>query len=137
MTLLVSFISGLLFAIGLGVSGMTKPSKVQGFLDVFGNWDYSLAFVMVGGILVHTIAYLIQRKTKKPVLENAYALPTNKAIDKDLIIGGAIFGAGWGLAGFCPGPAITSLASGAAGPVIFVIAMSVGMKSYDWFYAKK
>lgn len=133
MQLLVSFISGITFAVGLSISGMTKPSKVQGFLDIFGQWDYSLAFVMVGGILVHTIAYLIKKKTSKPMLNPDYQVPNNKTIDKNLILGGVLFGMGWGLAGFCPGPGITALASGALEPLIFVVSMTVGMFAFDLF----
>lgn len=130
---IVSFICGLIFAVGLSISGMTKPSKVQGFLDLTGQWDYSLAFVMVGGILVHTLAYLYQRKSAKPLLATSYQVPNNRVIDKNLIIGGVLFGAGWGLAGFCPGPAITALSSGGYAPLIFVVSMTIGMLGYDLY----
>src|SRR5215469_6072133 len=125
--LLVSFASGIVFALGLGISGMTRPVKVIGFLDFAGNWDASLAFVMIGAIAVYFTAYRLIRKRSAPLLAENFSVPERKDIDLKLIVGAAIFGAGWGLGGFCPGPAITSLASGATPVAVFVIAMGAGI----------
>ena len=130
--LLTSFLSGTVFAIGLGISGMTRPIKVIGFLDFFGNWDASLAFVMIGAIAVYFVAYRWSRKMASPLLAAEFSLPTRNDLDARLIIGAAIFGAGWGLGGFCPGPAITSLAAGAAPVAVFVAAMAAGIYLHDW-----
>jgi uncharacterized membrane protein YedE/YeeE len=124
---LVSFLSGIVFALGLGISGMTRPSKVIGFLDVAGAWDLSLAFVMLGAIGVFFIAYRMSRKMRAPLLAAQFSIPTRSDLDVQLISGAAIFGAGLGLAGFCPGPAIVSLASGALPVAVFVAAMAAGI----------
>jgi len=123
----VSFVAGVIFAIGLGVAGMTQPAKVFAFLDLFGRWDPSLAFVMGGAIGVHAIAYRLIVGRSKPVLEPRYAVPASNGIDGKLVGGAALFGAGWGLAGYCPGPAVTSLASGDLAPLDVVTAMLAGM----------
>jgi uncharacterized protein len=123
----VSFLSGIVFALGLGISGMTRPIKVIGFLDFAGNWDASLAFVMIGAIAVYFAAYRVVWKRSAPLLAGKFSVPERKDIDLNLIVGAAIFGAGWGLGGFCPGPAITSLASGATPVAVFVIAMAAGI----------
>jgi len=125
--LLVSFASGIVFALGLGISGMTHPIKVIGFLDFAGKWDASLAFVMIGAIAVCFIAYRLVRRRTAPLLAGKFSVPERKDIDRNLVVGAAIFGAGWGLGGFCPGPAITSLASGAAPVAMFVLAMAAGI----------
>jgi uncharacterized protein len=125
--LLVSFASGIVFALGLGISGMTRPVKVIGFLDFAGKWDASLAFVMIGAIAVYFIAYRLIRKRSVPLFAETFSVPGQKDIDLNLIVGAAIFGAGWGLGGFCPGPAITSLASGVTPVAVFVIAMAAGI----------
>ncbi len=124
---LVSFTVGFIFAIGLGVSGMTQPTKVVGFLDVFGNWDPSLMFVMMGAISFHFILFKIIIKRKSPLLDSQWHIPNQKKMTPALIIGAVLFGIGWGLGGFCPGPAITSLASFETSPFIFVISMIAGM----------
>jgi uncharacterized protein len=125
--LLVSFSSGIVFALGLGISGMTRPIKVIGFLDFAGNWDPSLACVMVGAIGVYFIAYRVKQGRSAPLFSEKFSIPELKDIDGSLIAGAAIFGAGWGLSGFCPGPAITSLASGATPVVVFTAAMAGGI----------
>ena len=131
-TNLVAFLSGVLFSIGLGISGMTQPQKVIGFLDVFGEWDLSLIFVMVGGIISYLILQsAIQRRFSTPVLASMFKIPTAKNIDRNLVLGALLFGIGWGLGGYCPGPAITSLGSGSIGGVLFVVAMGVGMLLAD------
>ena len=128
---LASFIVGLIFGIGLIFAGMTDPSKVIGFLDIAGNWDPSLAFVMGGAILVGFIAFRFASKRTTNFLGGAMHLPTKNDIDRRLIIGSLLFGAGWGMAGFCPGPAITSLGTGNPKAGIFVLAMVAGMALYE------
>jgi uncharacterized membrane protein YedE/YeeE len=124
---IAAFIVGFIFAIGLGISGMTQPVKVVGFLDLFGAWDPSLIFVMVGAIAVHSITYRLIRRRSSPLLVSEWHVPTKKELTPSLIIGSVLFGVGWGLGGFCPGPAVTSLASLEARPLIFVISMLAGM----------
>lgn len=123
---ILTLLSGIIFALGLGISGMTLPQKVIGFLDVT-NWDPSLAFVMVGAIAVHFIAYQFQKKMEKPKLAEKFEIPTRTDISPQLIGGAVLFGAGWGLGGFCPGPALVSLTSLNATVFIFVGSMIVGM----------
>lgn len=124
---LASFVVGFIFSLGLGLSGMTQPQKVVGFLDLFGQWDPSLIFVMVGAILVHLITYKLIRRRSSPLLSPQWHVPTKKEITPALIIGSFIFGVGWALAGFCPGPAVTSLASLAITPFVFVLSLLGGM----------
>jgi uncharacterized membrane protein YedE/YeeE len=119
----VSFISGVIFALGLGIGGMTQPEKVINFLDFAGNWDPSLAFVMLGAVGVHSAFYRIFRKRAHAL----FSLPSRREIDLRLIGGSIIFGFGWGLAGYCPGPALTSLASGKSTVVLFAGAMMAGI----------
>jgi uncharacterized membrane protein YedE/YeeE len=124
---LTEFLVGLIFGVGLILSGMTDPAKVLGFLDLFGHWDPSLAFVMGGAIAVGLFAFAIAKKRTQGFLGGAMHLPKATQIDKRLVIGALIFGAGWGLAGFCPGPALVSMASGEAKALVFVAAMLAGM----------
>jgi hypothetical protein len=124
---LAAFAVGFIFAIGLGISGMVQPQKVVGFLDLFGQWDPSLIFVMIGGIVVHFVTYKIIRRRKSPLFSTNWHVPTKKDITPALVTGSLLFGIGWGLAGYCPGPALTSLASFEMKPLIFVISMLVGM----------
>lgn len=119
--------SGLLFGVGLGVSGMTLPSKVVGFLDFTGAWDASLAFVMIGAIAVHALMYRLIRRREAPLFDLRFHVPTRKDLDLRLLVGAALFGVGWGLGGFCPGPALVSLVSGGSAVVAFVAAMLGGM----------
>lgn len=126
----IEFIVGLLFGWGLLLSGMTDPGKVQGFLDLFGAWDPSLALVMGGAIAVGVFAFALARRRTTSFLGGALKMPTSRDIDKPLIVGSLIFGAGWGLAGFCPGPAIVSMASGETKALVFVAAMLVGMLGF-------
>jgi uncharacterized membrane protein YedE/YeeE len=118
---------GALFAAGLALSGMTKPAKVAGFLDFSGAWDASLAFVMVGAIAVHFVAYRIVMRRGSPLFDTKFHVPTRKDIDARLVLGAALFGVGWGASGFCPGPALVTAGSGAMGAIVFVAAMTVGM----------
>ena len=131
MQILMALMVGLLFGIGLIVSGMTDPAKVIGFLDLAGNWDPSLAFVMGGAILVGVFAFGLARKRKRSLLGAPMRLPTSTAIDRRLVLGSLAFGAGWGLAGYCPGPALASLASGGVKPLIFTLAMLAGMALFE------
>ena len=128
---LTAFVSGVTFALGLGISGMTRPGKVVAFLDVGGAWDPSLALVMLGAISTHALLLrpILARRT--PLLAPRFALLTRRAIDRRLVAGAALFGIGWGLAGFCPGPAITSLVGGHVEPLVFVAAMLAGMSLYE------
>ena len=121
---LVAFVSGLLFAVGLGIAGMTQPSRVLGFLDVLGPWDPSLAFVMAGAIAVYMPVFWWARR----VLARRLHLPTRRRIDAPLVVGSAMFGVGWGLAGYCPGPALVSLATLTGPALAFGAAMLVGMR---------
>lgn len=130
MNALLAFASGLVFGIGLILSGMTDPGKVIGFLDVAGNWDPSLAFVMGGAILVGFFAFRLAGKRARTFLGGDMHLPTRRDIDKRLVGGSLLFGIGWGLAGFCPGPALVSFASGVDQAAVFVAAMLGGMLIY-------
>lgn len=124
---LSALVAGLVFGAGLVVSGMTRPEKVLGFLDVFGRWDASLMFVMIGAIAVHVLAYRVIRGRSAPLFAAKFLVPTRRDLDVKLLIGAAIFGAGWGLGGYCPGPGIVSLPGGGAGAAVFVTAMLAGM----------
>lgn len=130
MSRVFALLSGLLFAVGLALAGMTQPAKVIAFLDVtgaWGAWDPSLAMVMIGAIAVYMPLYRWAMRLQAPLLAPRFALPTRRDIDVRLVVGAAIFGAGWGLAGYCPGPALASLGSARAAPVVFVLAMLAGM----------
>jgi uncharacterized membrane protein YedE/YeeE len=131
MPIVSAFIVGLVFGAGLIIAGMTNPAKVQGFLDLAGNWDPSLAFVMGGAILVGLAAFRIAGRRERSLLGEPMRLPTATRIDRRLVLGGLAFGAGWGLAGFCPGPALASLATGGAKAWIFTGAMLAGMVVFE------
>lgn len=131
MNRLVTFLAGVIFAIGLGISGMTQPAKVIGFLDLVSGWDPSLAFVMCGAIGVHFVAYRLQPTFKKPLYEAAFQIPKRTDLPPQLFIGSALFGAGWALGGFCPGPALVSVVSLHPQALTFVVAMLVGMLAYQ------
>lgn len=119
--------SGFLFGMGLTVSGMTDPQRVRGFLDLFGNWDPTLAFVMGGAVLVMAAAWRIQARMTKPLFGEKFALPDRTDLDPRLIAGAALFGIGWGIAGLCPGPAVASLVLSPVHAIPFVAAMLAGM----------
>jgi uncharacterized membrane protein YedE/YeeE len=129
--LAVAFACGVLFALGLAVSGMTHPTKVLAFLDFAGAWDPSLALVMAGGVLVNVLLFRVAFRRGAPLLASAFALPAKRAIDARLVGGAAVFGVGWGLGGFCPGPAVVSVAGGAAPVIVLVVAMVGGMALHD------
>lgn len=121
------FAAGLVFGVGLGLSGMTLPQRVIGFLDVAGAWDPSLVFVMGSALLVHFVLLRGILARPRPLLDPKFHLPTVKGIDGRLLLGATIFGVGWGLGGYCPGPAIVAVGSGSAAAIAFVAAMAVGM----------
>ena len=123
-----SFLPGLLFGVGLAISGMTDPAKVTNFLDFTGTWDPSLAFVMGGALTTFALGRRLVLRRAAPILGGSFPRAVNHRIDARLVIGSALFGAGWGLAGFCPGPAIANLAAGHLEALAFVAAMVVGMR---------
>lgn len=122
-----AFIVGLIFGVGLIISGMTQPQKVISFLDVVGSWDPSLMFVMLSAIPVHFLSYRLITKMSSPVLDLKWHYPTKKEITKPLVIGSILFGFGWGLGGYCPGPALVAIGSGTIQVIVFLISMTVGM----------
>lgn len=124
---ILTLFSGLLFGTGLILSGMANPAKVQNFLDLFGSWDPSLAFVMGGAIMVTMPGFWLAQKRATPFFSDMFHMPTRTDFDARLIAGAATFGVGWGLGGFCPGPAVTSLALGSTGTLIFIATMLLGM----------
>jgi uncharacterized membrane protein YedE/YeeE len=129
--ILAALVSGLLFGLGLAVSGMTKPHKVAGFLDLFGDWDPSLAFVMMGAIGVHAAVYhLVVKRRAAPFFAPAFGIPTKNELDGRLLSGAALFGVGWGITGFCPGPALVSLGVGSAAAGAVVAGMLGGVLLY-------
>jgi uncharacterized protein len=128
---LASFGCGLLFGIGLLVSGMTQPSKVLGFLDILGAWDPTLAFVMAAALIVSFVGFRVARQRAKPILAAEHRWPTRTDIDAPLLIGSVLFGVGWGLVGLCPGPALVNLAILMPQVVVFVLAMAAGLMAKD------
>jgi uncharacterized membrane protein YedE/YeeE len=131
MKVVMALLVGLLFGLGLILSGMSDPAKVLGFLDLGGNWDPSLAFVMGGAVIVGSLTFPFATKRSKAILGDAMRLPRATKIDRRLVLGGLTFGVGWGLAGYCPGPALASLAQGGIKPVFFFVAMLVGMAVFE------
>ncbi|VAW03776.1 GENE II AND X PROTEINS [hydrothermal vent metagenome] len=133
----VAIFSGLLFGAGLAVSGMADPSRVRGFLDVFGNWDPTLMFVMGAAVLVMAIAWFFQRRLSSPLISPQFSLPGTSKLDARLVVGAVLFGVGWGIAGLCPGPALIGLILKPASAVIFVAAMLLGMALFQIRYDRK
>ncbi|WP_019142784.1 DUF6691 family protein [Noviherbaspirillum massiliense] len=131
MQALTAFIAGLVFGLGLLLSGMINPAKVLGFLDLAGSWDPSLAFVMGGAILVAFPAFLVAGRRSTALLGNAMQLPTARHIDRRLVFGALVFGIGWSLVGYCPGPALASLAIGGSKALVFVLSMLAGMALFE------
>ena len=130
MKALGGLLAGLIFGLGLAISGMLDPVRVLSFLDVAGDWDPSLAFVLGGAVSVSTLGVLLMRRRARPLLAPVFALPTKQRIDRRLVTGAALFGVGWGLVGLCPGPAISGLVLGHGASFVFAIAMLVGMLLY-------
>ncbi len=133
----IALLSGIIFGLGLSLSQMVNPNKVIDFLDIFGHWDPSLAFVMMGALAVAFISFRIILKRPEPLLEKAFHKSHRTEIDKSLLAGAAIFGIGWGLSGYCPGPAVASLGSGNFEALIMVISIYAGFFSQKWFSSKK
>ncbi len=135
---LVSLIAGLIFGFGLSLSGMVDPARVLGFLDIAsGHWDPSLMFVLGGAVIVAIPGVLLQRRLARPVLDDCFHLPDSTRIDRRLLLGSAIFGVGWGMAGFCPGPAVSALSMGLPLVFLFVGAMAAGMIVHDQVLRRK
>ena len=132
----ITFLAGLIFGLGLIVSGMTNPANIIGFLDIAGNWNPSLVLVMVGGISITFFAFRYMANKKLTLFNEPVHLPGTTHLSKELIIGSLLFGAGWALAGFCPGPALVALGAGSKQAGIFVLAMLVGMYGHDIFYTR-
>lgn len=128
--------AGVFFGLGLALSQMINPNKVLNFLDVAGNWDPSLALVMGGALFIGIIAFYLIPKRASPLFEETFKLPTRKDIDKPLLIGSAIFGIGWGVAGYCPGPAFATLGSNTLEAILFITAMIAGVLLHDFIYKK-
>ena len=126
MSKLVSLFCGIIFGIGLVISQMINPAKVLGFLNLFGEWDPSLAFVMIGALIISSPLFHLLKNKEKPIFSSSFSISNKKEIDKKLIFGSILFGAGWGLVGLCPGPAITSIALLNVSSAIFVISMFIG-----------
>lgn len=137
MTVFTSLLAGLVFGLGLIVSGMANPAKVLGFLDLGGAWDPSLAFVMAGAIAVGALAFALARKRTVSFLGAPMKLPTSRDIDSRLLIGSVVFGIGWGVAGFCPGPGLVALGMGEVKALVFVAAMLVGMGAFELLERRK
>jgi len=131
MIALASLLSGLVFGLGLIVSGMANPAKVLGFMDLAGHWDPSLAFVMAGAIAVGSVAFLAARRRSMSLLGAAMRLPSSREIDRRLVVGSVVFGVGWGIAGLCPGPGLVALGMGEAKALVFVLAMLAGMGIFE------
>ena len=137
MIFFFALLAGMIFGVGLILSGMNDPSKVIGFLDITGNWDPSLAFVLGGAVAVGLLVFPFAIKRQQSLLGEVMHLPTSTQIDRRLVIGSITFGVGWGLAGYCPGPALASLAYGGFKPLIFFIAMLVGMGFFEMLENRK
>jgi hypothetical protein len=133
---IIGLLAGLLFGIGLLISGMTDPVKVQGFLDVFGAWDISLALVMGGGLIVAIVGVQLAKRQQTSWIGTSIDMPTKTTINKNLLIGAMLFGIGWGLVGICPGPGIVLLGTGQWQAYVFIPAMIVGMLIYQWLEPK-
>lgn len=129
--------SGIVFGFGLSLSGMLNPARVQGFLDIFGVWDPSLAFVLGGAVVVAFIGVQMMKRMRHPSFDDSFHVPTNRRIDAPLIVGSALFGLGWGIGGFCPGPAVASLSIGIPQTALFVAAMLIGMTLHDRAWSRR
>jgi uncharacterized protein len=126
-----SFFAGLLFAVGLGIAGMTQPQKIIAFLDITGRWDPSLMFVMGGALAVHLVSYRLIVRRNSPLFDVSFHIPKRTDIDKNLIVGSALFGIGWGLSGYCPGPALVALANPGTLILAFFLSMLGGMLFFE------
>jgi len=129
--IVLAAITGALFGTGLLLSGMTRPMRVLGFLDFTHHWDPTLAFVMIGAIAMHAVAFRMILKRERPLFEDQFQVPPKGMVDRKLVAGAVLFGLGWGTAGYCPGPALVSAASGATGAIVFCVAMTLGMLGFS------
>jgi uncharacterized membrane protein YedE/YeeE len=130
------FLSGLVFSVGLGVSGMTQPAKIIAFLDITGHWDPTLLSVMCGAVVPMVFAWRFVRGRAKPLMDAEFGFPLRGRVDSKLLAGSAIFGAGWGLGGYCPGPAVTAFTTLQAQPAVLVAGMLVGMIAVEWLWPR-
>ncbi|HEV7304887.1 YeeE/YedE family protein [Ensifer sp.] len=137
LRLAVTLLSGVVFGFGLALSGMLDPARVRAFLDITGNWNPSLAFVLGGAVAVSALGVFVTRRFERPLFDTRFHLPENRAMDRRLVAGSAIFGVGWGLVGLCPGPALASLSLGLPATILFVAAMLGGMLVHDRLIAPK
>lgn len=129
--------AGTVFGLGLAMSGMLDPARVRGFLDLFGSWDPSLAFVLGGAVMVALVGMAVLKRLRRPAFDEQFHLPATSPVDRRLVLGSAIFGVGWGMAGFCPGPALASLSLGLAPVALFVVAMLAGMTLHDRVWSRR
>lgn len=130
--IIAGLVAGVIFGLGLTISQMVNPAKVIGFLDIAGDWDPSLAFVMASALIVTAVGYRVVWTRPHPVLADAFQVPTNRKIDRELVVGALLFGAGWGLVGLCPGPAIAAVTLGGPPALLFLLAMAAGMTAYQF-----
>jgi hypothetical protein len=128
----IAFATGVVFSLGLGLGGMTQPARIIGFLDVFGQWDPTLVFVLGGAVGTYMALYAWVRRRRRPVYGASFQIPPTATVDRRLLLGAGLFGVGWGIGGFCPGPAITALASAQPVPIVFVLSMLGGMALFDY-----
>ena len=135
--ILSALASGAIFGLGLAVSGMLDPARIQGFLDLSHRWDPSLAFVLGGAVTVMALGLVLIRRQQRPAFAEGFHLPDTRPVDRKLILGSALFGLGWGLGGFCPGPALAALSLGRPEPVLFVACMVAGMVLHDRLFARR
>lgn len=135
--ILAALASGAIFGLGLAVSGMLDPARIQGFLDLSHRWDPSLAFVLGGAVTVMALGLVLIRSLQRPAFAEGFHLPDTRPVDRKLILGSALFGLGWGLGGFCPGPALAALSLGRPEPVLFVAGMVAGMLLHDRLFARR
>lgn len=136
MNVVASMVCGLIFGAGLLISGMTQPAKVLGFLDVFGRWDPTLAFVMVAALVVSSAGFALARRSGVSLFAGTQQWPVRAAIDRPLVVGSVLFGTGWGLVGLCPGPAIENLATFSPRVLVFVLAMAAGVAGQHWWRSR-
>ena len=137
MFIFTSLLAGLVFGLGLIVSGMANPAKVIGFLDLTGNWDPSLALVMAGAIIISFFAFLVAQKRTRSLIGADMRLPGGRQIDRRLVVGGLLFGIGWGIAGFCPGPGLVALGMGEVKALVFVASMLTGMITFEFLERRR
>lgn len=135
--IMTALAAGTVFGLGLAMSGMLDPARVRSFLDIFGAWDPSLAFVLGGAVTVALVGMAALKRLQRPAFDETFHLPATSPVERQLVLGSAIFGIGWGMAGFCPGPALASLSLGLAPVALFVVAMLVGMTLHDRVWLRR